>query len=77
VPKNKVVPIAEALSHVKSGMSIAVGGFIGQGDPLTLIDHLKMMDVTDLTLHENDKIVVVGSTAGVNKFEAFLSGGHK
>jgi len=54
VPKNKVVPIAEALSHVKSGMSIAVGGFIGQGDPLTLIDHLKMMDVTDLTLYGND-----------------------
>ena len=54
MPKNKVVPIAEALSHVKSGMSIAVGGFIGQGDPLTLIDHLKTMDVTDLTLYEND-----------------------
>ena len=54
MPKNKVVPIAEALSHVKSGMSIAVGGFIGQGDPLTLIDHLKMMDVTDLTLYGND-----------------------
>jgi trk system potassium uptake protein TrkA len=31
----------------------------------------------DLTLHENDKIVVVGSTAGVKKFENFLSGGHK
>jgi acetate CoA/acetoacetate CoA-transferase alpha subunit len=54
VPKNKVVPIEEAMSHIKSGMSIAVGGFIGQGDPLTLIDHLKTMDVHDLTIYEND-----------------------
>jgi acetate CoA/acetoacetate CoA-transferase alpha subunit len=54
VPKNKVVSVAEAMSHVKSGSSIAVGGFIGQGDPLTLIDHLKTMDVGDLTVYEND-----------------------
>ena len=54
MPRNKVVPIEEAMSHVKSGMSIAVGGFIGQGDPLTLIDYLKTMDVRDLTIYEND-----------------------
>jgi acetate CoA/acetoacetate CoA-transferase alpha subunit len=54
VPKNKVVPIEEAMSHIQSGMSIAVGGFIGQGDPLTLIDYLKTMDVGDLTIYEND-----------------------
>ena len=42
------------MSHVESGMSIAVGGFIGQGDPLTLIDHLKKMDVKDLTIYGND-----------------------
>jgi acetate CoA/acetoacetate CoA-transferase alpha subunit len=54
VPKNKVLPIAEAMSHIVSGMSIAVGGFIGQGDPLTLIDYLKTMDVDDLTIYEND-----------------------
>ncbi|MCX6373121.1 MAG: CoA transferase subunit A [Actinobacteria bacterium] len=54
MPKNKVVPIEEALSHIESGMSIAVGGFIGQGDPLTIIDHLKTMDVKDLTLYAND-----------------------
>ena len=54
MPKNKVIPIEEALSHVKSGMSIAVGGFIGQGDPLTLIDYLKTMDVDGLTIYEND-----------------------
>lgn len=54
MPKNKVVPIEEAMSHVKSGMTIAVGGFIGQGDPLTLIDYIKAMDVKDLTIYEND-----------------------
>ncbi len=54
MPKNKVIPIDEAMSHVTSGMSIAVGGFIGQGDPLTLIDYLKTMDVRDLTIYEND-----------------------
>jgi len=58
VPKNKVVPIEEAMSHVESGMSIAVGGFIGQGDPLTLIDCLKTMDVKDLTIYENGAIGV-------------------
>ena len=54
MPRNKVVPIEEAMAHVESGMSIAVGGFIGQGDPLTLIDFLKTMDVEDLTIYEND-----------------------
>lgn len=54
MPRNKVVPIEEAMSHIKSGMSIAIGGFIGQGDPLTLIDYLKTMDVGDLTIYEND-----------------------
>ena len=54
MPKNKVVPIEEAMSRIKSGMTVAVGGFIGQGDPLTLIDYLKTMDVGDLTVYEND-----------------------
>lgn len=54
MPKNKVVPIEEAMSRVKSGMSIAMGGFIGQGDPLTLLDHLKTADVGDLTIYAND-----------------------
>ena len=54
MPKNKVISVAEAMSHVTSGMSIAVGGFIGQGDPLTLIDYLKTMDVDGLTVYEND-----------------------
>jgi len=54
VPRNKVVDVAEAMAHVESGMSIAIGGFIGQGDPLTLIDFLKTMDVEGLTIYAND-----------------------
>ena len=54
MPKNKVVPIEEAMAHITSGMSVAVGGFIGQGDPLTLIDYMKTMDVSDLVIYEND-----------------------
>jgi acetate CoA/acetoacetate CoA-transferase alpha subunit len=54
VPRNKVVSVDEALSHVRSGMSIAIGGFIGQGDPLTLIDRLATMNVGDLTIYSND-----------------------
>ncbi len=54
MPKNKVIPIEEAMSHIESGMSVAVGGFIGQGDPLTIIDAMKSLDVRDLTLYAND-----------------------
>jgi acetate CoA/acetoacetate CoA-transferase alpha subunit len=49
--KNKVVGLREAISHVESGMSIAVGGFLSQGDPLTLLRALKESDVEDLTLY--------------------------
>lgn len=53
--ENKVIPLEEALSRVESGMTIAVGGFIGQGDPLTLIDGLKRMThIHDLTIVSND-----------------------
>jgi acetate CoA/acetoacetate CoA-transferase alpha subunit len=49
--RNKVVGLQEAMSHVKSGMSIAIGGFLSQGDPLTLIHGLKDTDVKDLTIY--------------------------
>jgi acetate CoA/acetoacetate CoA-transferase alpha subunit len=51
VPKNKVISIEEAISPIKSGMSIAVGGFLSQGDPLTLLRALKATDVKDLVLY--------------------------
>jgi acetate CoA/acetoacetate CoA-transferase alpha subunit len=48
--KNKVVSLQEAMSRVLSGMTIAVGGFLSQGDPLTLLRGLNQTDVDDLTL---------------------------
>ena len=32
MPKNKVVSLEEAMSHIESGMTVAVGGFLSQGD---------------------------------------------
>lgn len=51
MPKNKVVGLQEAVSYIKSGMSIAIGGFLSQGDPLTLMHGLKHTDVKDLTIY--------------------------
>lgn len=51
MPKNKVVGLQEAISHIESGMSIAIGGFLSQGDPLTLMHGLKDSDVKDLTIY--------------------------
>jgi acetate CoA/acetoacetate CoA-transferase alpha subunit len=50
MPKNKVVSLKEAISHIESGMTVAVGGFLSQGDPLTLIHGLLEADVKDLTI---------------------------
>ncbi len=51
MPKNKVVGLQEAISHIESGMSIAIGGFLSQGDPLTLMHGLKDSDVKDLVIY--------------------------
>jgi acetate CoA/acetoacetate CoA-transferase alpha subunit len=50
MPKNKVMGLMEAISHVKSGMTVAIGGFLDQGDPLTLIHGLQDSGVKDLTI---------------------------
>ena len=50
MPKNKVVGLQEAISHIESGMTVAIGGFLSQGDPLTLIHGLLETDVDDLTI---------------------------
>ncbi len=50
MPKNKVVSLQEAISHIESGMTVAIGGFLSQGDPLTLIHGLAESDVKDLTI---------------------------
>jgi len=51
---NKVISIEEAISHIKDGMTIMIGGFLGCGSPHRLIDALVEKGVKDLTLICND-----------------------
>ncbi|MBU5436734.1 acetate CoA-transferase subunit alpha [Tissierella sp. MSJ-40] len=51
---NKVITIEEAVSHIKDGMTIMVGGFLACGTPHKLIDALVEKGVKDLTLICND-----------------------
>lgn len=51
---NKVIALQEAMAIVKDGMSIMVGGFLGVGTPVELIDGLVDKQVKDLTLICND-----------------------
>jgi acetate CoA/acetoacetate CoA-transferase alpha subunit len=51
---NKLISIEEAVSKVKDGMTVMVGGFLACGSPKKLIDALVESDVKDLTLICND-----------------------
>lgn len=51
---NKIVGMEEAMSHVKNGMTIMIGGFLGCGSAHRLVDALVKKDVKDLTLICND-----------------------
>ena len=51
---NKLIGIDEAISNIKDGMTIMVGGFLGCGSPHRLIDALVEKGVKDLTLICND-----------------------
>lgn len=52
--KNKLVTMEEALSHVKDGMTVFIGGFLGVGTPEKIIDALVEKGVKDLTVIGND-----------------------
>lgn len=52
--KNKVVTMEEAISHVKDGMTVFIGGFLGVGTPEKIIDALIEKGVKDLTIIGND-----------------------
>ncbi|CAK7049267.1 3-oxoacid CoA-transferase subunit A [Tissierella carlieri] len=51
---NKVISIDAAIDHIKDGMTIMIGGFLGCGSPHRLIDALVKKGVKDLTLICND-----------------------
>ncbi|MDH6353934.1 acetate CoA/acetoacetate CoA-transferase alpha subunit [Dysgonomonas sp. PH5-45] len=51
---NKFISVNEAVSKVKDGMTIMVGGFLGNGTPCAIIDALAKSSVKNLTLICND-----------------------
>jgi len=51
---NKHITPEQAVSKIQSGMTIMVGGFLGNGSPLKILDLLAQSDVKDLTLICND-----------------------
>jgi len=53
----KQVSIEEAMSHIKSGMTIMMNGFMGVKTPNTIIDKMVEMGIKDITLIANDTAV--------------------
>ncbi len=47
---SKVVTMEQAIARLKDGMTIAIGGFAGVGDPLKCIDAIVASGAKDLTL---------------------------
>jgi acetate CoA/acetoacetate CoA-transferase alpha subunit len=54
VAVNKIKTIDQALDHIKDGMTVAVGGFLGVGTPEKLIDAVVAKGIKNLTLICND-----------------------
>jgi len=52
--KKKIITLEEAVSHIKSGSTIMVGGFLGNGDPKKIIDLMLQKPINDLTIICND-----------------------
>jgi acetate CoA/acetoacetate CoA-transferase alpha subunit len=55
---NKFITAEDAVSRVKSGMTLMIGGFLGVGSPLKIIDLLVQSEVKDLTIICNDAAFV-------------------
>ena len=51
---SKQISLQEAVSFIKSGMTIMVGGFLGLGSPQRILDAILETDVKDLTIITND-----------------------
>ena len=54
LPMDKFISIEEAVSKVKDGMTIMVGGFLANGTPNKIVDALAKSGVKNLTLICND-----------------------
>ena len=51
---NKIVSIEEAMSCVKDGMAVMIGGFLATGTPECLVDEIVKKGIKDLTVIGND-----------------------
>lgn len=73
---DKLVSMHEALSHVKDGDTVMVGGFMGNGSPENIIDYLCEKGIKDLTLICNDTAFVdkgVGKMVVNKQFKKILT----
>ena len=50
----KIITMDEAVSHIKDGMTIMIGGFLACGTPHKIVDALIESGVKDLTIIAND-----------------------
>lgn len=51
---NKLISIDEAVSKIKDGMTLMIGGFLANGTPNKIVDALAQSGVKDLTIICND-----------------------
>lgn len=51
---NKIVSLDVAMDHVKDGMTLMIGGFLGVGTPERFIDEIIKREIKDLTIIAND-----------------------
>lgn len=73
---NKLISIEEAVSKIKDGDTIMVGGFLANGTPEKLIDALVQTGVKDLTLICNDTGFVdkgVGKMVVAKQFKKIIA----
>lgn len=67
---NKVKSIEDALAHLRSGMRLMLGEFVGAGEPACSIEALLASEIRDLTLIANTP----GLRGGFLKARLFTSG---
>ncbi|MDY6347468.1 MAG: CoA transferase subunit A [Bacteroidales bacterium] len=67
---SKLISIEEAVSHIKDGMTIMFGGFLGAGTAVKMVEAIANKGVKDLTLIGND-------TAYPNKAIGMLITNHQ
>ena len=74
----KVVSREEALSHLKEGQTIMIGGFLAIGTPETLVDGIIEKGIGNLTVINNDTAFVDKGTGKliVNKLIKKFIGSH-